>query len=72
MISLFTALTDFISRFPGKPDVGALIAKEQEKQVGAMAISVCGTGGMSDDVRRGMRDRCEHTEIDFFEEAFTW
>jgi predicted ferric reductase len=61
-----------VQMFPGKPDVGALIAKEQEKQVGAMAISVCGTGGMSDDVRKGMRDRCEHTEIDFFEEAFTW
>lgn len=55
--------------YPGKPDIGALIAKEQEKQVGAMAISVCGTGGMSDDVRKGMRDRCEHTEIDFFEEV---
>lgn len=56
----------------GKPDVGALIAKEQEHQVGAMAISVCGTGGLSDDVRRSMRDRCESTEMDFFEEAFSW
>ncbi|CAK4031494.1 related to ferric-chelate reductase [Lecanosticta acicola] len=61
-----------VQMFPGKPDVGALIAKEQEKQVGAMAISVCGTGSLSDDVRRGMRDRCEDTEIDFFEEAFSW
>ncbi|KAK4636285.1 Ferric reductase transmembrane component 3 [Fulvia fulva] len=61
-----------VQMFPGKPDVGALIGKEQEKQVGAMAISVCGTGSLSDDVRRGMRDRCEQTEIDFFEEAFSW
>lgn len=61
-----------VQMFPGKPDIGALISKEQEKQVGAMAISVCGTGGMSDDVRKAMRDRCEHTEIDLFEEAFSW
>lgn len=61
-----------VQMYPGKPDCAALISKEQETQIGAMAISVCGTGGMSDDVRKGMRDRCEHTEIDFFEEAFTW
>jgi len=61
-----------VQMHPGKPDVGALISKEQEHQVGAMAISVCGTGSLSDDVRRGMRDRCEKTEIDFFEEAFSW
>lgn len=61
-----------VQMFPGKPECGALIAKEQEKQVGAMAVSVCGTGSLSDDVRRAMRDRCEKTEIDFFEEAFSW
>jgi ferredoxin-NADP reductase len=61
-----------VQMFPGKPDVSALIAKEQERQVGAMAISVCGTGGLSDDVRKGMRERCEDSEIDFFEEAFSW
>ncbi|KAF7187286.1 Ferric reductase transmembrane component 3 [Pseudocercospora fuligena] len=61
-----------VQMFPGKPDVGALISKEQEHQVGAMALSVCGVGSLADDVRRGMRDRCEHTEIDFFEEAFSW
>jgi hypothetical protein len=61
-----------VQMFPGKPDVNALIAKEQERQVGAMAISVCGTGGLSDDVRKGARERCEDSEIDFFEEAFSW
>lgn len=61
-----------VQMFPGKPDVGALIEKEQQVQVGAMAISVCGTGSLSDDVRLAMRDRCEKTEIDFFEEAFSW
>lgn len=61
-----------VQMFPGKPDVSALIAKEQERQVGAMAISVCGTGGLSDDVRKGARERMAETEIDFFEEAFSW
>ena len=61
-----------VQMFPGKPDVGALIDKEQQVQVGAMAISCCGTGGLSDDLRRSMRERCQQTEIDFFEEAFSW
>lgn len=61
-----------VQMFPGKPDVGALIQKEQEKQVGAMGISVCGTGGLADDVRKAVRDRCTETEIDIFEEAFSW
>ncbi|KAF2718305.1 putative FRE ferric reductase-like transmembrane component [Polychaeton citri CBS 116435] len=61
-----------VQMFPGKPDVGALVAKEQEKQIGAMAVSVCGTGSLADDLRQACRDRLEHTEIDFFEEAFSW
>lgn len=61
-----------VQMFPGKPDVGALIDKEQQSQVGAMAISCCGTGSLSDDLRRCMRERCQQTEIDFFEEAFSW
>lgn len=61
-----------VQMFPGKPDVGALIQKEQEKQIGAMAVSTCGTGGLADDVRRAVRERCERTEMDFFEEAFSW
>ncbi|THW13863.1 ferric reductase like transmembrane component [Aureobasidium pullulans] len=61
-----------VQMFPGKPDVGALISAEQAKQVGAMAVSVCGTGGLGDDVRRAVRERCEKTTIDFYEESFTW
>jgi len=61
-----------VQMFPGKPDVGALIEKEQATQVGAMAVSVCGTGSLSDDVRRATRERCQKTEIDVFEEAFSW
>lgn len=61
-----------VQMYPGKPDVSALIAQEQHKQVGAMAVSVCGTGSLSDDVRKAVRDRCEMSEIDFVENAFSW
>lgn len=61
-----------VQMFPGKPDCGALIEKEQAAQVGAMAVSVCGTGSLADDVRKATRDRCQKTEMDFFEEAFSW
>jgi len=61
-----------VQMFPGRPDVGALVEKEQENQIGAMVVSCCGTGSLSDDLRRAVRERCQRTEIDFSEEAFSW
>ncbi|KAF2857922.1 putative FRE ferric reductase-like transmembrane component [Piedraia hortae CBS 480.64] len=61
-----------VQMFPGKPDVGNLIDQAQAQQVGAMALSVCGTGSLADDVRFAHRERCEKTEIDLYEEAFSW
>ena len=61
-----------VQMFPGRPDVGALIGKEQERQVGAMHVSCCGTGSLSDELRKAVRERCARTEMDFSEEAFTW
>ena len=61
-----------VQMFPGKPDVNALVSQEQARQVGAMAVSVCGTGSLADDVRRAVRVRCEKTNIDFVENAFSW
>ena len=61
-----------VQMFPGKPNVAALLDKEQENQIGAMAVSCCGTGSLSDDLRRAVRERCQDTEIDFSEEAFSW
>ncbi|KAM3415591.1 Ferric/cupric reductase transmembrane component 2 [Cercospora zeina] len=57
---------------PGRMNCNEIIAKEQQTQVGAMAVSVCGGGAISDDVRKAVRDHCEQTTMDFFEEAFTW
>lgn len=61
-----------VQMFSGRPNIGALVEQEQKAQVGAMALSVCGTGGLSDDVRHAARMGCEQTEIDFIENTFTW
>ncbi|KAF2484250.1 ferric-chelate reductase [Neohortaea acidophila] len=61
-----------VQMFPGKPNVAALVEQEQTSQVGAMAVSCCGTGSLSDDLRKAVRERCEFTEIDFSEESFSW
>lgn len=64
--------TSSVQMMPGRPDVGALIDSEQKEQIGAMVVSCCGTGSLGDDLRQAVRDRCERTEIDFEEAAFSW
>jgi predicted ferric reductase len=61
-----------VQMFPGRPKVETLLAMEQEQQVGAMAVSVCGPGGLSDEVRLAVRQRQDRTNIEFIEEAFSW
>lgn len=61
-----------VQMFPGKPNVDTLIEMEAENQVGAMGVSVCGTGGLSDDVRAAVRRRQGIRNIDFLEQGFTW
>ncbi|KAI4278140.1 MAG: hypothetical protein LQ337_001217 [Flavoplaca oasis] len=61
-----------VQMFPGKPNVDTLIEMEAENQIGAMGVSVCGTGGLSDDVRAAVRRRQGTRNIDFLEQGFTW
>ena len=61
-----------VQMFPGKPNVDTLIEMESENQIGAMGVSVCGTGGLSDDVRAAVRKRQGTRNIDFLEQGFTW
>ncbi|KAL8667255.1 MAG: hypothetical protein Q9202_000828 [Teloschistes flavicans] len=61
-----------VQMFPGKPNVDTLIEMESENQVGAMGVSVCGTGGLSDDVRAAVRRRQGFRNIDFLEQGFSW
>ncbi|KAI9796775.1 MAG: hypothetical protein M1835_003131, partial [Candelina submexicana] len=60
-----------VQMFPGRPNVETLIALEAENQVGAMAVTVCGTGSLSDDVRRAVRCRQTRSNIDLIEESFS-
>ncbi|KAI0476221.1 putative FAD binding protein [Xylariaceae sp. FL0804] len=62
-----------VQMFPGRPNVQTLLAKEQEDQVGAMCVTVCGPGALADDVRQAVRMlQDENSVIDFVEESFTW
>lgn len=61
-----------VQMFPGRPNIETLLAMETEQQIGAMGVSVCGPGSLSDDVRLAVRRRQEYQSIDFIEEAFSW
>lgn len=61
-----------VQMFPGRPNIDTLMDAEMVNQVGAMGVSVCGSGGLSDDVRRAVRERQHRGNIDFVEEAFSW
>ncbi|KAK4039703.1 ferric reductase like transmembrane component-domain-containing protein [Parachaetomium inaequale] len=61
-----------VQMFPGRPNIDTLLGMEMESQVGTMAVSVCGPGALSDEVRRAVRDRQYQGSVDFVEEAFSW
>ncbi|KLJ09438.1 hypothetical protein EMPG_15148 [Blastomyces silverae] len=61
-----------VQMFPGKPNIQTLVDAEIENQIGAMGVLVCGTGSLSDDVRRICRTRQSGSHIDFLEESFSW
>ncbi|KAF3918465.1 hypothetical protein ABW21_db0203550 [Orbilia brochopaga] len=64
--------TSTVQMFPGKPNIEQLLQSELEERVGTMAVSVCGPGSMSDDVRDAVRGLVDYVNIDFIEEAFSW
>ncbi|KAK2747738.1 hypothetical protein FQN57_001768 [Myotisia sp. PD_48] len=62
-----------LQMFPGrcKPDV--VMEEALADHVGATAVSVCGSGAFSDEVRAAVRKRIGNgLVIDFVEESFTW
>lgn len=56
----------------GKPCCKSLLENEKAEQIGAMAVSVCGPGGLGDSVREAVRDVQGEKTVDLFEEAFSW
>ncbi|KAL3426532.1 ferric reductase [Phlyctema vagabunda] len=61
-----------VQMFPGRPDVSMLLRSEVNNQVGAMVVTVCGPGGLQDNVREAVREVQELGVVDFIEESFTW
>lgn len=61
-----------VQMFPGRPNVSLLIEQEVKEQVGAMCVTVCGPGGLADNVREAVRKVQDHIVVDFIEESFTW
>lgn len=61
-----------VSLYVGRPDFEVIIEKVVKKRVGAMAVNVCGGGGVSDSVRAAARKFVDVAAIDFSEESFSW
>ncbi|KUJ23351.1 uncharacterized protein LY89DRAFT_693513 [Mollisia scopiformis] len=61
-----------VQMLPGRPNVKLILQNEVKNQCGAMAVTVCGPGGLADNVREAVRDEQENGMIDFIEESFTW
>ncbi|KAL4737694.1 ferric reductase like transmembrane component-domain-containing protein [Aspergillus similis] len=56
----------------GRPCFPVVIEREVETQVGAMAVSVCGNGCVTDDVRQAVREAQKVKAISLHDEAFCW
>lgn len=56
----------------GKPCFKSLLENEKAEQLGALAVSVCGPGGLGDSVREAVRDVQGDKTVDLFEESFSW
>ena len=66
--------SDTVQMYPGKPNVDALVEMESREQIGTMAVSVCGPGGLGDDVRHAVRMKQQQKKknVDFLEEGLGW
>ncbi|KAJ5648628.1 Riboflavin synthase-like beta-barrel [Penicillium lividum] len=56
----------------GKPCFTTLLENEKAEQIGALAVSVCGPGGLGDSVREAVRHVQGEKTVDLFEESFSW
>lgn len=57
----------------GRPSPAVVLDQElAEHKAGAMGVTVCGPGGLSDEVRLAVRERQHLGTIDYVEESFSW
>ena len=61
-----------VQMFPGRPNIGLILGNEVKEQAGAMCVTVCGPGGLADNVREAVRGVQDQGVVDFIEESFTW
>lgn len=61
-----------VQMYPGRPNISTLVDMEIENQIGSLGVLACGSGGLSDDVRRVCRKRQDQTHVDYIEENFSW
>jgi predicted ferric reductase len=64
--------SETVKMFSGRPNMASLIEEEVRSRVGAMAVTVCASGGMADGVRHAVRPWLTEGCVDFIEEAFTY
>ncbi|KAL5115468.1 hypothetical protein ACEQ8H_006609 [Pleosporales sp. CAS-2024a] len=64
--------SETVKMFAGRAKANALIEEEVRHRQGAMAVTVCGSGGFADDVRKAVRPWLTEGCVDFIEEAFTY
>jgi predicted ferric reductase len=68
-----TSSSTTVNMYPGRPNIPMLLLREVQEQMGAMCVTVCGPGGLADDVRGAVRGVQDHGNVvDFIEESFTW
>ncbi|EKD15248.1 putative FreB [Drepanopeziza brunnea f. sp. 'multigermtubi' MB_m1] len=61
-----------VQMYPGRPNIKLIMEGEVKVQCGAMVVTVCGPGGLADNVREAVREVQEDGVVDFIEESFTW
>ena len=61
-----------VQMFSGRPNIKLLLNNEVKEQVGAMCVTVCGPGGLQDNVREAVLEVQDQGVVDFIEESFTW
>ncbi|KAJ4288518.1 hypothetical protein N0V90_011755 [Kalmusia sp. IMI 367209] len=64
--------SESVKLFAGRPNWKTLVQEEMNHRVGAMAVTVCGSGGLSDACRAAVRPHVTEGCVDFIEEAFSY
>ena len=65
-------IPDWVEVRSGRCDADAVMEEEVRDRVGAMAVMVCGPGGVAEGVRLAVRKRVTECSVDLFEESFTY